>query len=241
LQDNKPYRVVVDGVHDSAGNPQLAPFTSTFSTVDTAPSALAGFVAQGLTGAVHLTWAPPGDLDQVIVRMAQGTTPPGSPTSGTAAYTGFESDVTVGGLTPGTTYSFAAFYKDRGGAISPSRTATLFGTALSMEITSGSSTVSTTSTLAFASTLTRVDPAGPVSGQPIELQVTCRGRLLDEPVATVATSGSGTVSANTQQLLRDCSYRWVLAGSSLFMGASSDTVQVTASIPMPPGGPPPRR
>jgi hypothetical protein len=49
------------------------------------------------------------------------------------------------------------------------------------------------------------------------------------------------VSATTQQLLKDCLYRWVLAGSSQFMGTSSDTVEVTATVPMPPGGPPPRR
>jgi hypothetical protein len=240
LGDNKPYRIVVDGVHDAGGHPQPWPYTLTFRTVDAAPTALAGFSVQGLTGAVRLGWSIPGDLDQVIVRMAQGTTPPNSPTAGTAAYTGVESDVTVGGLTPGTTYSFAAFYKDRSGQTSPPRTATLFGTALSMEA-AGSSTVSTASTLTFGSTLTRVDPAGPVVGQPVELRVTCRGRLSDEPVATVTTSGSGTVSADTHQLVANCSYRWVLAGSSTFMGASSDAVEVTATIAMPPGGPPNRR
>ena len=44
----------------------------------------------------------------------------------------------------------AVYYKDRSGQTSPPRTATLFGTALSMEVASCSSTVSTTSTLTFA-------------------------------------------------------------------------------------------
>src|SRR4029453_11507476 len=73
LLDNTPYRIVVDGVQEPGG--ALAPFSSVFSTADTAPQPVGSFDASGSYLAANLSWKVPAttDLDQVIVRKNVGS------------------------------------------------------------------------------------------------------------------------------------------------------------------------
>ena len=236
LHDNNPYRIVVNGVRDTAGNTQPWPFTSTFSTVDTAPPALNYTIAGGI-GSVDFTFAPPiGDLDQIIIRSAVGSTPPATPTSGTAFYNGIDSSVTLGGLTPGTTYSFSLWERDRGGQLSPVRTATLIGSTVTLTGTPPGSTTTVTP-LTFTGHLTRADTAGAWSGQAVSLMASCLGRPLAVLASGIST-GSGDVSITVTQPLPTCVYRLQVSGLSTFMGSATPLVRIDAEVPEPDGTPP---
>jgi hypothetical protein len=236
LHDNNPYRLVVNGVSDTGGHVQPWPFTSTFSTVDTAPPALDYTIAGGV-GSVDLTFAPPvGDLDQIIIRSAVGSTPPATPTSGTAFYSGIDSGVTVGGLTPGTTYSFSLWERDRGGQLSPVRTATLVGSTVTLT-GAPPGTTTTVSPLTFTGHLTRADTAGAWSGGTVNLMASCLGRPL-AVLATGTSTGSGDVSITVTQPLPTCVYRLQVSGLSTFMGSATALVRIDAEVPKPDGTPP---
>ena len=94
-----------------------------FTTADLAPQALTTFDA-----AAARTWRPtwPGrsrrrpDLDQVIVRRNVGSKAP-TPTTGTLVYAGTGTAVKNTGLAQGTTYTYAAWVKDRSGQLQPDR------------------------------------------------------------------------------------------------------------------------
>jgi type VII secretion-associated serine protease mycosin len=236
LHDANPYRIVVNGVSDTSGNPQPWPFTSTFATAHAAPLAVNYTVAGGV-GSVDFTFSPQiGDLDQIIVRAAVGSTPPASPTSGIGLYSGVDSGVTIGGLTPGTTYSFALWERDRTGALSPIRTATLVGSTLTLSNQPGTPTT-TTSPITFTAHLTRADTGGAWSGQAVQLQASCLGGPTGV-AATATTNASGDVTATISQNLPRCTYHWQVSGLSTFMGSASAAVRVDAYIIQPPNTPP---
>jgi type VII secretion-associated serine protease mycosin len=236
LHDANPYRIVVNGVTDTSGNPQPWPFTSTFATAHASPLAVNYTIAGG-AAAVDFTFSPQiGDLDQIIVRAAVGSTPPATPTSGIALYSGVDSGVTIGGLIPGTTYSFALWERDRTGALSPVRTATLVGSTLTLS-NQPVTTTTTGSPITFTAHLTRADTGGPWSGQAVQLQVSCLGGPTGV-AATATTNASGNATATISQSLPSCTYHWQVSGLSTFMGSAGALIRISAYVIEPPGTPP---
>lgn len=92
----------------------------------TAPGA-ASSVRVTLNGSTPLvSWKPPADVDvsHFVVRRAEGTTAPISPTDGTAVYQGPKTAI-VDAVTPGTTYTYAVWAVDGSGnqsATAPAQT-----------------------------------------------------------------------------------------------------------------------
>jgi subtilisin family serine protease len=127
LLDNTPYKIVVSGV-EGADGATIAPFSSVFSTANTAPQPVGTFDATGAYLAANLSWKVPAttDLDQVIVRRNAGSKVP-TITTGTLVYAGTKSSVKDTGLAQGITYTYAAWIKDRTGLVSPVATTQLLG------------------------------------------------------------------------------------------------------------------
>ncbi|SCL17659.1 Repeat domain-containing protein [Micromonospora rhizosphaerae] len=220
LQDDTPYRLVVEGVRDTTGETQTERFTSTFSTVDTAPDPVSNFVATGAMREATLSWTVPpiADFDQVIVRMATGTTAPSSVTSGTAVYAGSGSSVTASGLTAGVTYTFAAWVRDRSGKLSTASTVTLPGSAVT--ISSSSKTVNYGSPVSVTGRLTRSDTRAAIPGASVQLYARREGFTIWSLVGTATSSSTGDVSlSHTPSASTD--YQWIYPGSTAYTGAES--------------------
>ncbi|WP_334489502.1 S8 family serine peptidase [Micromonospora sp. CPCC 205711] len=227
LQADTPYRLVVDGVRDTSGETQAKRFSSTFSTVDAAPGPVSDFKATGALRAASLSWTVPSisDLDQVIVRMAAGTTAPSSVTSGTAAYAGTGSSVTVSGLTEGSTYTFGAWVRDRSGKLSSPSTVTVTGSAVT--ISSSAKQVSYGSSVSVTGQLTRADTRAAIAGVSVQLYGRPEGSTAWSLVGTATSSGTGDLSlSHTPSVSTD--YQWIYPGSTAYTGADSSlrTVQV---------------
>jgi type VII secretion-associated serine protease mycosin len=236
LRRATPYRIVVNGVTASNGLPSPA-FTSTFSTTSTGPlGTWQNFSVTGQLGtAASVSGVVPiGDLGDVIVRYAPGATPPASPTAGSAGYQGPNGGVTIGGLTPGQTYSFAAWYRDQNGNLSPAGTATLIGTT----VTAAAATPvdgAGVSRLAFTGTLGV--QGGSASGVAVPLVAYCAGGVaLRFPVATATADGSGAISVTVVAGDIHCSYRWEITDSTQYMGAATALVRADGGGVNPPPG-----
>jgi len=112
--------------HDSSGNYSRASVV----TLRTGRFGVSFLEARSVTrNAVTLVWANPTDdaFAGVIVRRAEGPTPPASATAGTAVgdLASGEDSVTDTGLTPGTTYSYAVFAHDGAGHAAAAVTTTV--------------------------------------------------------------------------------------------------------------------
>ncbi len=236
LHRAKPYRIVVDGVQLASGMPVL-PFASTFTTTNTGPlAALQDFAVRGQLGTAAAVSAvvPIGDLDFFIVRYDPGTTPPASPSAGSAGYTGVGGGIMIGGLTPGQTYSFSVWYRDRNGNQSPQSTATLVGTTLTMTGTSTSAGPGAAA-VTFGGTVST--PGGPGAGMLVPLVGYCvDGPFGGEPVATATGNALGLLSVTlTLSAPPRCTYRWEITNSTQYLGAATTAVRVTAGPNLPPG------
>jgi type VII secretion-associated serine protease mycosin len=225
LQDNTPYRIVVAGLRDESGTDLTEGFTTTFQTVNQAPPALSSLWLGGGIDSANVTWpAPPiTDLDQVVVRMAAGTTAPSSPTAGTAVYTGIGETVFVTGLTAGTTYTFAAWVRDRTGALSPVRTAVLVGTSLTGSV---SATAVTKGRAVTVTGVLRRGTTTAIAGEPVRLDYRRKGTTEWLPLTTLTTDAAGRVSfAHTPAWTVE--YRWRYRGSTTYLGVGGKTLTVT--------------
>jgi len=100
----------------------------------TPPTAVGGFHVSATPRGGTLTWKNPrvADLGNVVVRRAAGLTPPATPSSGTAVYTGAGTASHVRHLTPGVSYAFSIWAIDTRGNISPPRHVVLHGTFLTI-------------------------------------------------------------------------------------------------------------
>ncbi|MER7245917.1 S8 family serine peptidase [Kribbella sp. NPDC000426] len=114
LPEASPLLIVGTGLQESDGTP-LAPFTSAFTTQDLIPQPVQ-LSGTGAYLAASLSWKIPTtpDLDQVIVRRNVGSKAP-TTTTGTLVYAGTGTAVKNTGLAQGTTYTYAAWIKDRAG------------------------------------------------------------------------------------------------------------------------------
>ncbi|GAA2490254.1 S8 family serine peptidase [Terrabacter carboxydivorans] len=225
LHDNAPYRLTVSGVTDTSGATMGTAYSSTFQTVDVAPPAVGSFTATGGVRAAALAWTAPAitDLDRYVVRMAAGTTPPASPTTGTGVYSGTGTSVTVPNLVQGSTYSFRIWAQDRTGTLSAASTRTLVGTAETMSSNVTSLTYGGSATL--TSRLTRRDTGAAIAGVPVQLSWRKVGTTTWNLLTTRTSSSTGTVSF-THKPSTSVEYLWTYRGSTGFVGSSSSVVRV---------------
>jgi hypothetical protein len=226
LQDNTPYRIAVAGLRDEFGADLTETFAASFRTINTAPAALSTLWLGGGINSANVTWpAPPiTDLDQVIVRMAAGTTAPASPTAGTAVYTGIGTTVFVTGLKPGTTYTFAAWVRDRTGALSPVRTARLVGTSLTGSVSA--TAVTKGKAVTVTGLLRRGGTTTAVAGEPVRLDYRRKGTTTWVALATVTSRSTGAVSFKHTPAWT-VEYRWRYRGSTTYVGVGGKTLTVT--------------
>lgn len=224
--DATPYRIVVDGVRDSAGATQVERFTTTFTTVDEAPPPVDSFTARGGYKKANLSWTRPavGDFARVVVRMASGSTPPASPTSGTEVYRGSGSSAQVTGLSAGASYSFSVWVQDKGGHSSTAKKLTLVGTKV--EASASPSTVSSGGTVKVSGKLLRAWAGTGIGGQDVVVYTRPKGGSTWYKVGTVNTSSSGSFSIE-HVTTRSREY-WVrYDGSAELMGSASSVRSVT--------------
>jgi serine protease len=229
LLDNAPYRIVVSGVQEADGS-ALAPFSSVFSTVDLVPAAPV-FDATGAYLAANLAWkfpTPISDLDQVIVRRNASSQVP-TLTTGTLVYAGTASAFKNTGLAQNTSYTFAAWVKDRSGKVSPAPAVTrLYGmkTGIAMSTTllkyGGSLTIK-------GSTL-RIDNLV-YAGLPVNLYVRPKNGTKFSLLAALKTSSTGNMSFVHKPTVSSV-YMLTFPGNADLMGTRTVdvTVQVTPTI-----------
>lgn len=219
LYDGAPYRLSVSGVKDTSGTSMTTASSSTFRTVDTAPAAVGSLKAAGALRAATLTWTAPytNDLDRYVVRMAAGTTPPASPTSGTSVYSGTATKATAS-LAQGTTYSFRVWAKDRTGHYSAAASLRMVGTVDS--ITSNVTSVRKGYAVTVSGRLVRKDTGKAVAGATMQLYYRRVGWTTWTLAATRTSSSTGTFSA-AHKPAGSVDYMWVYRGSSTLIGAST--------------------
>ncbi|MFF1819945.1 S8 family serine peptidase [Kribbella sp. NPDC058245] len=228
LLDNSPYQIQVTGVQETGGA-ALAPFSSVFSTVDLAPAPVGSFDATGAFQKANLSWKIPalGDLDQIIVRRFNGTSVP-TLTSGTLVYSGTASSFQNVGLPAGTTFTYAAWAKDRTGNVSARNSTQLKG------MKSGISTTATK--LNIGGTITLKGSTVGIDGKaypalPMSIYSRPANGTTFKLLTTLGASSTGTVSY-TFKPGYSAVYMLTFAGNGDLMGTRTNdiTVSVTPTI-----------
>jgi serine protease len=226
LLDNAPYRIVVSGVQE-AGSTPLAPFSSVFSTIDE-PPATPVFDADGAYLAANLAWKFPtmSDLDQVIVRRNAGNAVP-TLTTGTLVYAGTASALKNTGLAQNTTYTYAAWVKDRTGNVSPVAVSRLWGVKTGIALS--------TTLLNYGGSVTikggLVPANGPLPGLPVNLYVRPKNGTKFTLLATLKTSSTGNMSFVHKPAVSSV-YMLTFPGDTDRMGTRTPdvTVQVAPTV-----------
>ncbi|WP_350275319.1 S8 family serine peptidase [Kribbella sp. HUAS MG21] len=223
LLDGTPYRIVVNGVRE-AGGAALAPYSSVFSTADVAPRAVS-LDASGLYLAANLAWKlpPMSDLDQVIVRRNVGSRAP-TLSTGTLVYAGTGTAVKNTGLAQGTTYTYAAWVKDRSGKLSPVATTQLLGMRSGIAVTS--TLVSYGGSITVRGSTLRIDGKA-YAGLPVNVYVRPKTSSRFSLLAALKTSSTGTVSVAHKPLVSSV-YMLTFPGNADLMGTR--TVDVTVQV-----------
>ncbi|MDX6248581.1 MAG: serine protease [Kribbellaceae bacterium] len=237
LQDNTPYRISVGAVQETTGD-VFSGFSTVFRTVDENPGPVTGFDATGAYSTATLNWTLPdgitdfdsSDLDQIVVRRLSGTTPPTSPTSGTAVYAGESRSTTATGLSNATSYAFSAWVKDRSGKFSTPLVSTqLIGTATTL---SGSATiVNYGSAVTLSGAVTRIDTKAPVAGQKITLYGRDKNGTTWRAITWLTTSATGTFSVSYKPSVNTV-VAWGYDGSPDLLGSRTGnfTIDVRPTI-----------
>lgn len=219
LSENTPYRISVNGV-TQAGETMTWPFSTTFQTVNYAPPKPQKVAARGYYKKATVTWSQPQipDLRRVVVRMAEGTTAPSSPGSGTSVYSGAGTSVTATGLTPGKSYSFRVWVQDRADKYSEPLSKVLRGTTLS---TSASpSKVSSGGTVKISGKLLTTAGDNPIAGKTVAVYTRKKGTSTWYKVGTKTTSSTGYYAiSHSTTVAREYQARFL--GSSAHMGRYS--------------------
>ncbi|MEI8409744.1 MULTISPECIES: S8 family serine peptidase [unclassified Kribbella] len=224
LLDNTSYRIVVDGVDEADGTP-LEPFSSVFTTVDLAPQPVGAFDASGAYLAANLAWTIPAtpDLDQVIVRRNAGSTVP-TLTTGTLVYAGTASAVKNTGLAQGTTYTFAAWVKDRSGKVSPVAVTRLLG--MKSGIATTSTLIKYGGSITIKGSTLRIDNVA-YAGLPVNVYVRPKNVSTFKLLAALKTSSTGTVSIVHKPLVSSV-YMLTFPGNADLMGTR--TADITVNV-----------
>ena len=231
-----PYRISVGAVRDTDsnrldddretdGDPSDDGYSSVFRTVNAPPPPVSNLrVTAGFTTAT-LNWTPPtvADFDQVVVRMAVGTTAPASPTAGTAVYGGTGTTATAPGL-DAAVRTFGVWAKDRAGGFSAVTTIRVSGASVTNVAASPVSyTFGAASTI--SGVLTRTDPVGPVAGAQVQLYYQKKGTTTWVLAGTATSTATGGVSLVHKSSFGS-TYRWQYAGTTSVVGTTGGTVVV---------------
>ncbi|MGW7687059.1 S8 family serine peptidase [Kribbella sp. NPDC054772] len=228
LVDNAPYKVSVSGVHEADGT-ALAPVLTSFSTIDWYPSQLKAFDASGAYLAATLNWTLPEmtDFGQVVVRVAAGTKAPALDT-GTLVYAGTASSVKATGLAQGTTYTFAAWIKDREGRVGPASVTQLLG--MKSGISTTSTLVNYGGSITIKGSTLRIDNKV-YAGLPVNVYVRPKNSTKFALLAALKTSSTGTLAVAHKPLVSSV-YMLTFPGDADLMGTRSAdiTVQVAPTI-----------
>jgi serine protease len=221
LFDGTSYKIQGDGITE-AGAP-LASFRTVFSTADLVPQKLTTFVGSGAYLAANLSWTIPamGDLDQVIVRRNVGSKAP-TISTGTLVYAGTGSSVKNTGLAQGTTYTFAAWVKDRSGKVSPVSVKQLLGTKAGISTTS--TLLNYGGSIILRGSALRIDNLA-VAGLPVNLYVRAKNVSSFKLLAALKTSSTGSVSYAYKPAVSSV-FMLVFAGNADWMGARTADIKV---------------
>ncbi|RZU13870.1 type VII secretion-associated serine protease mycosin [Kribbella rubisoli] len=229
LAEATPFRIVADGVVSLDPTVPMVPFTSVFSTEDLLPQPVQ-LVGVGAYLAANLSWTipPTTDLDQVIIRRNVGSKAP-TPTTGTLVYAGTGSAVKDTGLAQGTTYTYAAWIKDRAGHYS-AKTAVkqLLGMKSGISVTS--TLINYGGSITLKGSTLRIDNLA-YAGLPVNVYVRPKNASKFTLLAALKTSSTGTLSMTHKPLVSSV-YMLTFPGNGILMGTRTAdvTVQVRPTI-----------
>ncbi len=223
-----PMLITATGILESGRVVPVAPFTSVFSTADLVPQPVE-LSGTGAYLAANLSWKlpPTPDLDQVIVRRNVGSKAP-TISTGTLVYAGTGTVVKNTGLAQGTTYTYAAWVKDRTGHYSQPAVKQLLG------MKSGISTTSTLinygGSITIKGSTLRIDNVR-YSQLPVNVYVRPKNSSKFTLLAAMQTSGLGTFSLTHKPLVSSV-YMLTFPGNADLMGTRTPdlTVQVRPTI-----------
>ncbi|GAB2675459.1 S8 family serine peptidase [Kribbella swartbergensis] len=224
LLDNSPYKIIAEALEYADGT--SAPFVRTvFSTADLAPQKLTTFTGSGAYLAANLAWTIPStpDLDQVIVRRNVGSTAP-TPTTGTLVYAGTGTAVKNTGLAQGTTYTYAAWVKDRGGKYGPAAVKQLLG--MKSGIATTSTLVNYGGSVTIKGSTLRIDNKA-YAGLPVNVYVRPKNVSTFKLLAALKTSSTGTVSVVHKPAVSSV-YMLTFPGNADLMGTR--TADITVNV-----------
>jgi len=229
LLDNTTYRIVVAGVNEADGATLVEPFSSVFTTVDVAPQAVGTFDATGAYLAANLSWKVPTttDIDQVIVRRNAGSKVP-TITTGVLVYAGTGAAVKNTGLLQGTTYTYAAWVKDRSGKVSPVATTQLLGMKSGISVTS--TLIKFGGSITIKGSTLRIDNKA-YAGLPVNIYARPKNVATFKLLAVLKTSTTGTLSVAYKPAVSSVIMLTFPGNADLMGTRTADvTVQVTPTI-----------
>lgn len=194
LQDNTPYRIVINGVRNSEGALPSANFLSTFRTTNLAPAKVNGFAGRGAQPRAYLGWGAPNitDLSHYVVRAGTGNSWPTCGTCGYPIYSGAGTTVLTQPLANTATHNFRIWVVDRSGRWSPGADLRLAGTRFSTTYSTTQLTYGQTVTI--GGRLNRTDNGALVTGVPVTLWGRQKGAPSWVALRTTNSSSAGTVS-----------------------------------------------
>ena len=223
LAEATPFRIVADGVGSLDPTVPMVPFTSVFSTEDLAPGRVQ-LVGVGAYLAANLTWTipPTTDLDQVIIRRNVGSKAP-TPTTGTLVYAGTGGSVKNTGLAQGTTYTYAAWIKDRAGHYSAQAAVKqLLGMKSGISVTS--TLINYGGAITIKGSTLRIDNVA-YAGLPVNVYVRPKTSSKFTLLAALKTSSTGTLSVTHKPLVSSV-YMLTFPGNGILMGTRTVDVSV---------------
>ncbi|WP_328525548.1 S8 family serine peptidase [Kribbella sp. NBC_00359] len=229
MLDGTPYRIDVNGVRHAGADVNLMPWSSVFLTSDEPPKKLTTFTGSGAYLAAALAWTipPTPDLEQVIVRRITGGKAP-TLTTGTLVYARTGTAVKDTGLAQGTTYTYAAWAKDRAGHYSMPAVKSLLG--MKSGISTTSTLVNYGGSITIKGSTLRIDNLA-YAGLPVNVYVRPKNVSTFKLLAALKTSSTGTLSVVDKPAVSSV-YMLTFPGSADLMGTRTAdiTVQVAPTI-----------
>ena len=228
LLDNTSYKIIGETL-ETADGIGLPYFRSVFTTVDLAPQAVGSFDATGAYLAANLSWKVPAttDIDQVIVRRNAGSKVP-TISTGVLVYAGTASAVKNTGLLQGTTYTYAAWVRDRSGKVSPVATTQLLGMKSGIAVTS--TLIKYGASITIKGSTLRIDNKA-YSGLPVNIYVRPKNVSTFKLLAALKTSSTGTLSYVYKPAVSSVIMLTFPGNADLMGTRTADvTVQVTPTI-----------